>query len=92
MSPFEITTAVLLKIQISPYFTPYRVVNNNLHKYVERSYWLQQNDGADQEECLDCSNIKTETKRCVETSVNIYQMTRRNISDELSAWLKFIKV
>ena len=90
MSPFEIPTAVVLKIQILPYFTPYRMVNNYL--YVERLYWLHQNDGAGQEECLDCLNIKTETTRCVETSVNVYKLTRRNISEELSTWLKFIKV
>jgi len=55
--------------------------------YVERSYWLHQNDGAGQEECLDCLNIKREITRYVETSVNIYQLTRLNTSEELTTWL-----
>jgi len=60
--------------------------------YVERSYWLHQNDGEGQEEGFDCLATKTKPTRCVETSVNIYQLTRFITSEELSTWAKFIKV
>jgi len=90
VSPFEIPTVVVLKSQILRYFTTYQMVNN--YMYVERSYWFHQNDVEGQEEGLDCLVTKTEPTRCVETSVNIYQLTRRITSEKISTWIKFIKV